>query len=121
MELQTLPPDREYFNIGEASRIVQLPDYTLRYWETRLRLLRPERRRGGHRRYTRKDLELALRVKHLVRERRMTLAGARKALLRESRGTGSGAPSPASGKGPGADKLLRELRSDLRAILAELS
>src|SRR5947207_691528 len=80
-----LLPDQEFFNIGEACRLVQLPDYTLRYWESRLKLLRPARRTSGHRRYTKRDLEIILRVKDLMGNRHMTLNGARRTLLRELR------------------------------------
>lgn len=132
----TLPrpwlPDREFFNIGEACRVVGLPDYTLRYWESRLRLLRPARRASGHRRYTKKDLELILRVKGLLKDRHMTLAGARRTLLRELRpdrpDPASGAARAGSPAGAGglersalALKFLRELRSELQGLLSEFS
>src|SRR5581483_5160853 len=96
-----LLPDQEFFNIGEACRIVQLPDYTLRYWELKLKLLRPARRSSGHRRYTKRDLEIILRLKSLLEGRQMTLGGARKVLLRELKG---GAPEPVNGAAaaPGA-------------------
>jgi len=127
-----LLPDQQFFNIGEASRIVQLPDYTLRYWESRLKLLRPARRTTGHRRYTKRDLEIILRVKDLLHSRHLTLMGARKALLRELRG--SAATDHSALETPGPDdtagfnrvpantaKILRELRSELRELLSELS
>lgn len=125
MSLPTpLFPDQEFFNIGEACRIVRLPDYTLRYWESKLRLLRPARRTSGHRRYTKRDLELILRLKDLLEGKQMTLSGARKVLLREMRGD---APAPVEGPrsssagASAAAKLLREIRSELKALLAELA
>ena len=113
-------PDKEIFGIGEACRVLQVPAYTLRYWETRLGFLKPSRRQSGHRRYTRRDVETLLKVKELVRERHMTLAGARRLLLRESRGGGRG-PAAAESIAPAAAKALREARTELREILAELS
>lgn len=120
--IRPLFPDQQYFNIGEAARIVRVPDYTLRYWESRLRLLRPARRESGHRRYTKRDLETVLRVKELLQNRRMTLAGARQVLLRDGRQTrGEGrTPAPAIADA-GLSRLLREMRDDLRGILSELS
>ena len=121
-----LLPDQEFFNIGEACRIVQLPDYTLRYWESKLKLLRPARRSSGHRRYTKRDLEIILRLKSLLEGRHMTLSGARKVLLRELKGgvaespaTQNGAATP-SERGTVAAKILREIRSELKALLTEL-
>lgn len=123
-----LLPDREFFNIGEACRIVQLPEYTLRYWESRLKLLRPARRTSGHRRYTKRDLEIILRVKDLVQNRHLTLMGARKILLREMTGKPPAA-SAASMDGTenqdgvplSSSKILRDIRSELKELLSELS
>jgi len=108
-------PDKEYFNIGEASRVTQVPPYTLRYWETALRLPRPVRRPSGHRRYTRRDLEAIFKIKELVYGRKLTLAGAKRAMLEETRGRSDG---------PGAQPLtqaLPRIKKELREILLELS
>ncbi|MBI3550422.1 MAG: MerR family transcriptional regulator [Elusimicrobia bacterium] len=120
-ELRPLFPDQEFFNIGEAARIVQVPDYTLRYWETHLRLLRPVRRESGHRRYTRRDLETILKVKALMQNGTMTLAGAKEALLQDKRRRRPKEPLPPGAQDAAAHKLLRDLRDDLRAILTEFS
>ena len=124
--MEPILPEGDLFSMGQAARIVQVPDYTLRYWESRLRLLRPARRESGHRRYTREHLKLLIRLKDLVRDRRMTLAGARQVLLREQRGrradieparAENGKRAPA----PGADRVIKELRAGLKDLLAELS
>ncbi|MEK7746290.1 MAG: MerR family transcriptional regulator [Elusimicrobiota bacterium] len=123
MRLERPPlPDREYFNIGEASRIAQVPVHTLRYWESSARLLRPIRRESGHRRYTRGDMETIFRVKDLIVHRKMTIAGARRVILlgRRLEKSGEGS-SPAQGRpGAAAAKLLREVRDGLRELAAEL-
>lgn len=121
MELPFLP-DKEYFSIQEASRLSAVPEYTLRYWESRFGDLRPARRPGGHRRYTRQDLELILRIRELLQRRKMTIAGARRALLEQKRGgtalEGVLPGSPAGDSGP-ALKLLRELKKELKSIVDE--
>lgn len=121
MRLESPPlPDREYFNIGEASRIAQVPVHTLRYWESSARLLRPIRRESGHRRYTRGDMETIFRIKDLVVHRKMTIAGARRVILLGRRLEKSG-EGPAQGRpGAAATKLLREVRDGLRELAAEL-
>ena len=113
-------PDKDYFNIGEASRIAQVPEYTLRYWETRFRALRPVRRESGHRRYTRRDIEAILRIKELLQNRKMTVEGARKVLLARAAAERSG-PAQALQMNAQALKLLRDVREELREIIAELS
>lgn len=121
MELPPALPDKEFFTMREASRIAQVPSYTLRYWETRVGLIKPARRSSGHRRYTRQDLELILQVKDLIQRRRMTPAGARRALLELKRG-----PKPAEASAPGGLpsstlKLLREVRKEIQGLVDELA
>lgn len=74
-------PDKEFFSIGETSRISQLPAYVLRYWESEFRLLRPARRGSGQRKYTKKDIELIFHIKTLLYEKKFTIAGAKKAIF----------------------------------------
>jgi MerR family transcriptional regulator, light-induced transcriptional regulator len=52
--------------IGELSRLTGASEATLRSWERRHGLLRPERLPGGHRRYLARDAEL---VRHVLAER----------------------------------------------------
>jgi len=70
-------PDKLYFRIGEVSRLVGVPQYVLRFWESEFPALSPKKARGGHRLYRRKDVELLLEVKRLLYEKRYTIEGAR--------------------------------------------
>jgi DNA-binding transcriptional MerR regulator len=121
MELPFLP-DKEYFSMREAARLSGVPEYTLRYWETRFGDLRPARRPGGHRRYTRADLELLLHIKELLQRRKMTIAGARRALTEQRRGgsalDGTGAAGAAADSAPSL-KLLREVKKEIKMIVDE--
>jgi DNA-binding transcriptional MerR regulator len=114
-------PDREFFTVREAARLSQLPAHTLRYWETRFGDLRPARRAGGHRRYTRADLELLLEIKDLIHRRRMTVAGARRAMLERRRGATAldGATAGAAADGGPAIKLLREVKKEIKSLVDE--
>jgi DNA-binding transcriptional MerR regulator len=106
----------------EASRLAQVPPHTLRYWENRFGDLKPSRKQGGHRRYSRTDLELILEIKELLQRKKMTVAGARRALIDRRRGK-TALDEPLTGAGPadGAQgKLLREVRKELKAILDEM-
>lgn len=119
MELPFLP-DKEYFTMREASRLAQVPPHTLRFWESRFGDLRPSRKEGGHRKYNRADLELILEIKSLLQTRKMTIAGARRALIDRKRGKSPfDAPLGAAGGDDRSVKLLREARKELKAILAE--
>lgn len=121
MELPFLP-DRDYFTMREASRLAQVPPHTLRFWEGKFADLKPSRLDGGHRRYSRADLELVLEIKDLLHRRKMTVAGARRALIDRKRGkTALDAPLTGSAPADGAQtKLLREVRKELKAILEEM-
>ena len=119
MELPFLP-DRDFFTMREAARLAQVPPHTLRYWESRFGDLRPARKAGGHRRYTRADLELILEIRDLLHKRRMTVAGARRALLDKRRApTALDGASPAAADSAPALKLLREVKKELKMIIEE--
>jgi DNA-binding transcriptional MerR regulator len=57
----------------------------LRYWETEFPVLSPKKSGTGHRLYRRKDVELLLRIKHLLRDKRFTIEGARQSLQAEAK------------------------------------
>mgnify|MGYP001574143630 FL=1 len=80
-----LIPDKEYFSIGETSRLTQVKPHVLRYWESEFRLLRPARRESGHRKFTRRDVDTILKIKNLLYDNGFTIPGAKKALQQENR------------------------------------
>jgi DNA-binding transcriptional MerR regulator len=114
-------PDQQYFTIGEASRVTQVPAFTLRYWEGEFSLLRPVRRESGHRRYTRKDIESVFRIKELLYQKRFTLAGAKKVLADEARRTAKPTDGAAAPAGTPDAPLVRELKREVRELLAEIA
>src|SRR5580700_3236560 len=79
-------PDKLYFKIGEVSDLLGVEPYVLRYWETEFTALSPKKSGTGHRLYRRKDVELLLRIKHLLYDKKFTIEGARQSLHEESRG-----------------------------------
>ena len=79
-------PDKLYFKIGEVSDLLAVEPYVLRYWETEFATLSPKKSGTGHRLYRRKDVELLLRIKHLLYDRKFTIEGARRSLQEELRG-----------------------------------
>ena len=77
--------EKLYYRIGEVESITGIPAYVLRYWESEFKLLRPKKNPAGQRLYRPRDLELVQRIKTLLYEERLTLEGAKKRLLAESR------------------------------------
>jgi len=69
-----------YYSISEVSKITDIEQYVLRYWETEFEELNPQKNRAGNRIYTNKDIRLILYIKELLRERKYTIEGAKKIL-----------------------------------------
>ncbi|HIC85808.1 MAG TPA: MerR family transcriptional regulator [Desulfobacterales bacterium] len=105
-----IPKDKRYFRIGEASRIVGVEPYVLRYWETEFPQIRPKRASSRQRTYERKDLEIILEIKRLLYEERLTIEGARKK-LQQSRVKYS----------CNTQMILNEIKVELENILRALS
>lgn len=69
-----------YYSISEVSKITDIEQYVLRYWETEFELLKPQKNRAGNRIYTNKDIQLILYIKELLRDKKYTIEGAKKIL-----------------------------------------
>ncbi|MER3524285.1 MAG: MerR family transcriptional regulator [Ignavibacteria bacterium] len=69
-----------YYSISEVSKITDLEQYVLRYWESEFDELKPQKNRAGNRIYTNRDIKLILYIKKLLREERYTIEGAKKML-----------------------------------------
>ena len=109
-------PDKLYFKIGEVSELLGVEPYVLRYWETEFAVLSPKKSGTGHRLYRRKDVELLLRIKHLLYDKRFTIEGARQKLHEDSRSPKPRAPKVAQRDLFAADPL-PEIRRELAGIL----
>lgn len=73
-----------YYTISEVAQEVGVTESTLRYWESVFKQIAPAKGIGGARRYTPKDLKMVKLVYHLVKDKGMTLAGA-KAYLKDNK------------------------------------
>ena len=69
-----------YYSISEVSKITELEQYVLRYWETEFEQLKPAKNLAGNRIYTNKDIKLILYIKRLLRDEKYTIEGAKKLL-----------------------------------------
>jgi DNA-binding transcriptional MerR regulator len=69
-----------YYSISEVSKITELEQYVLRYWESEFPQLKPAKNRAGNRIYTNKDIKLILHIKTLLRDEKYTIEGAKKVL-----------------------------------------
>lgn len=99
-------------SIGKVSKIVNLPQSVLRYWETVFEHLNPKKSEGGTRRYTQEDVDTILEIKNLLYKKKYTIAGAISTL--------SNRPVKKNTTGIDTDILI-EISEELGEILAELS
>jgi DNA-binding transcriptional MerR regulator len=126
-------PDKLFFRIGEVCKLLELPPYVLRFWETEFPTLAPTKGANGRRMYRRRDVEMAVAIKDLLYERGFTIAGARKLLtgsphkdpslelpsLRVAAEKATKSPRP-SGNGLSSETL-NQIKTELRNILTILN
>lgn len=101
--------EKLYYSMGEVAELFDVRPSLLRYWESQFGVLRPKRNKKGNRLFTPQDVERLKLIYHLVKERGMTLDGARRA-LRQTRAEG----------GMSRDAELMERLQHIRAMLVEV-
>ena len=69
-----------YYSIREVAEMFDVNESLLRYWEKEFPIIAPKKAGGKIRQYTKEDIENIRLVYHLVKEKKMTLAGARQRL-----------------------------------------
>jgi DNA-binding transcriptional MerR regulator len=91
------------YGIRDLERILKVKIHVLRYWEREIPLIQPQKDHAGKIRYSDRDLQIFLRLKYLLYDRRFTIEGAREELFQELSG---GAP---------------DLRGEIAALRSELT
>ncbi len=116
-------PDKLYFRIGEVARLLDLPTYVLRFWETEFPQLKPNKGGTGQRLYRKRDVEMALRIRVLLYDEGYTIPGARQFLKGEVRATEPRLPLRAAPQDEAAVSTvqLRRVKSELREIATLLA
>ena len=74
--------EKHYYSIGEVAVKFGLAPSTLRFWEKEFDTIKPFKNKKGDRFYTLEDINHLALINHLVKERGMTLKGA-KAKIKE--------------------------------------
>ena len=109
--LESKIPDKLYFKIGEVSEIAGVPASVLRFWQTEFTRINPKRTPSGQRLYRRIDVELILKIKTLLYEKKFTIQGAVQRLKSDSR-------KKISVQAPTLDEIRTELQA-IRDILGK--
>lgn len=69
-----------YYSIGEVAQMFGVNESLLRFWEKEFPQLNPKKAGRNIRQYRKEDIETVKLIYHLVKERGMTLPGARQRL-----------------------------------------
>ena len=108
-----------YYSISEVSEITKLKAYVLRYWETEFNQLSPPKNRAGNRTYRQKDIEMILKIKDLLYDKKYTIDGARNCLKGKDLENGGD-----NGSEVNSDKnkiILSKIKDELKSILSIIS
>ena len=73
-------PKKQFYTISEVAEIVGTNESTLRFWEREFKEIKPRRASRGIRLYSNADLQIVKLIYHLVKEKGLTLDGAKKRL-----------------------------------------
>ncbi|HNQ68988.1 MAG TPA: MerR family transcriptional regulator [Bacteroidales bacterium] len=73
-----IKPDKLFYSIGEVASMFNVNTSLIRYWENEFDIIKPQKNKKGNRLFTQKDIENFHLIWHLVKERGMTLSGAKK-------------------------------------------
>ena len=98
------------FRIGHVARMLNVPTYVLRYWETEFPELKPRKTTTGQREYTEVDIALIRKIIALRYDEKLTVTGTRRKL----------SDRPLGSSDAELKKVLREIKICLQGILSEL-
>ncbi|HEX5044008.1 MAG TPA: MerR family transcriptional regulator [Candidatus Polarisedimenticolaceae bacterium] len=76
-------PDKSFYKVNEVCQYTDTQPYVLRFWESEFPQLAPHKNKTGQRVYTRRDLDLIMRIKRLLHDEEYTIASARARLDEE--------------------------------------
>ena len=73
-------PEKRYYSIGEVANAFGVKPSLLRFWEKEFKEIQPKKKQSGIRKYTPENVLTIQFIFHLVKEKGMTLEGAKKHL-----------------------------------------
>ncbi len=100
-----------YYTMGELVEMFDVNASLIRHWEGQFDIIKPVRNKKGNRLFREVDVENFKLIYHLVKERGMTLEGAKRALRRGS---------VVSGSSLERDARIMERLQHLRQMLVEI-
>ena len=102
--------EKIYYSMGEITEMLDVEPATIRYWCSQFSCLAPKRNAKGNRLFSKQDVERLKRIHHLLKERKMTIEGAKKAMRKRT----------IEAENNNSDIALLEQLQTLRAMLVEM-
>ncbi len=102
--------EKLYYSMGEVTEMFDVEPSLIRYWCSQFSCLRPKRNAKGNRMFTPQDIERLKRIHHLLKEKKMTIEGAQKAMRKRN----------IEAEENDSDISLLEQLQSLRAMLVEM-
>ena len=70
--------EKLYYSIGEVATMFDVNTSLIRFWEKEFDVIKPKKNKKGNRFFTKKDIDNFHLIYHLVKEKGLTLSGAKK-------------------------------------------
>lgn len=112
--------EKLFYSMGEVAEMFDVNASLIRHWEAQFSVIRPKRNKKGNRLFSPQDVEHLKLIYHLVKERGMTLEGAKKALRQHSAEGGMERDAELMERLQHIRALLVEVREDLKAGEGEI-
>ncbi len=75
-----------FYSIGELAKMFNVNTSLIRYWDKEFDIIKPQKNKKGNRLFTQKDVDNFHLIYHLVKERGMTLSGAKNKIKEKTDG-----------------------------------
>ena len=79
--------EKVFYSIGEVAEMFGVNQSNIRFWENEFDILKPHKNAKGNRMFTPEDIENLKIIYHLLREKGMTIKGAKKKLREKKEDT----------------------------------
>jgi len=74
------PVEKLYYSIGEVAKMFNVNTSLIRFWEKEFDIIKPKKNKKGNRFFTKQDIDNFHLIYFMVKEKGMTLNGAKKKL-----------------------------------------
>ena len=108
-------PDKTLLRISEVAQLVGVQAHVIRFWTAQFSAVRPERSSTGRLLFGRPAAERLLRIRAMLYDQGLTIAGARKALAAVAE---KPKPAPAALPSPLLTAQIERLQTELRGVQA---